>query len=214
MHSSTTSVPAHFPFWDWSLTLYGHEDVAAACLTLQDRLGLDVNLVLFAIWLAIEGRALDTAATAAATAVGAAGKTADEAAANVDLACARLRELSAEAGRWQAEVVGPLRASRRQLRAAPQGLPMTAVEALRSRVKAAELEAEQMEQWLLQQAAAALPVTRAAETSTGSDATDAGLLAHRHLAALLQMIGARPDEADHRMLALIVAQALTTTSAG
>lgn len=37
-------------FWDYSIALYAVEDVAPACLSLQDRYGFDVNLVLFCLW--------------------------------------------------------------------------------------------------------------------------------------------------------------------
>ena len=35
------------PFWNYSLALYARAEVAKTCLALQDRLGLDVNLLLF-----------------------------------------------------------------------------------------------------------------------------------------------------------------------
>ncbi len=33
------------PFWNFSLEVYGGEGVARACLELQDRRGVDVNLL-------------------------------------------------------------------------------------------------------------------------------------------------------------------------
>lgn len=38
-------------FWRFSLAVYGQADVAAECLTLQETVGLDVNLLLFCAWL-------------------------------------------------------------------------------------------------------------------------------------------------------------------
>ncbi len=38
------------PFWDYSLTLYDHPEVQAACLYLQDEHDHDVNLLLYACW--------------------------------------------------------------------------------------------------------------------------------------------------------------------
>lgn len=40
------------PFWDYSLVQYAREGVSAACLTLQDEHDLDVNVLLYAAWLA------------------------------------------------------------------------------------------------------------------------------------------------------------------
>lgn len=53
-------------FWEFSLALYCREAVAAACLSLQDRRGADVNLLLAICWLARSGYlASDTALSAA-----------------------------------------------------------------------------------------------------------------------------------------------------
>jgi uncharacterized protein (TIGR02444 family) len=40
------------PFWDYSLASYTLDGVAPTCLVLQDTFGLDVNLLLYAAWLA------------------------------------------------------------------------------------------------------------------------------------------------------------------
>ena len=77
------------PLWDYSLATYSKPGVAAACLALQDRCGLDVNLLLLCCWLGAEGRRLDKEM---------AGK---------------LIELTAD---WQREVVMPLRRIRRRLK--------------------------------------------------------------------------------------------------
>ena len=52
---------AHNPFWDFSLAVWGREAVEPACLDLQERHGLDVNLLLFCGWAGRRGRALDDA---------------------------------------------------------------------------------------------------------------------------------------------------------
>ena len=46
------------PFWDYSLTAYSREGVAAVCLELQDLSGLDVNMLLYAAWLASMNQSL------------------------------------------------------------------------------------------------------------------------------------------------------------
>lgn len=76
-------------FWTFSVDLYERPGVEAACLALQDRHDLNVNLMLWALWLADCGVVLNEPTFERA-------KTA--------------------VAPWQEEVVGPLRAVRRQLR--------------------------------------------------------------------------------------------------
>ncbi len=112
------------PFWEFSLRTYEAPGAAPACLALQDRLGVDVNLLLFLCWISHHGRVLD-------------GK---ELAVIVD-----------HAREWQEKVVTPLRQVRRALK--HQSFVETeAGEALRDQVKALELEAERLEQITLQRA--------------------------------------------------------------
>ena len=47
------------PLWDYSLATYDAEDVASACLRLQDDFGMDVNLLLYAGWIARSEQALN-----------------------------------------------------------------------------------------------------------------------------------------------------------
>src|SRR5580700_6044309 len=42
-------------FWRFSLAFYERPGVAEALITLQDRDGFDINLILFALWLGISG---------------------------------------------------------------------------------------------------------------------------------------------------------------
>ncbi|MCG8492064.1 MAG: TIGR02444 family protein [Sneathiellales bacterium] len=49
---------AGFPpcaLWEYSVKLYSNEEVSKACLSLQDRQSLDVNIVLFCVWVAASG---------------------------------------------------------------------------------------------------------------------------------------------------------------
>jgi len=113
------SFPKH-PFWDFSLALYARPGVAEACLRLQDGLGLDVNLLLYACWTATTG-------TGHPSAEG-------------------WRRLAAETADWRTRVVEPLRSVRRYLKdAAAQ--PWSA--GLRDQVKALELDAEHAEQLII-----------------------------------------------------------------
>ena len=45
-------------FWQFSLALYGQPGVARECLELQDKFGLNINLLLFCAWLGRRGVAL------------------------------------------------------------------------------------------------------------------------------------------------------------
>lgn len=113
------------PFWDFSNAVYGRSGVAKACLSLQDRRGLDVNLLLFCCWAGMRGWQL----------------TAAELAARIDA----VRP-------WQDQVVKPLRAARRWLKE-QHTAPAEAAEALRQAIKAQELEAERLEQQILAEGA-------------------------------------------------------------
>lgn len=104
------------PFWRFSLALYGRAEVQEACLTLQDMHGLDVNLLLYACFAGARGHAL----------------TRQE-----------MEILTGAVEAWHLEVVRPLRASRRWMKR--QDLD-AAGHSLRDRIKAAELEAERLEQ--------------------------------------------------------------------
>ncbi len=114
-------MPARNPFWDFSLAVWGREAVEPACLALQARHGIDVNILLFCGWAGRRGRTLDAA---------------------------DLGRLIDAARPWREAAVLPLRALRIWLKtqAAAPGGP---AEALRVRIKACELEAEAIQQALL-----------------------------------------------------------------
>ncbi|HEX2479871.1 MAG TPA: TIGR02444 family protein [Geminicoccaceae bacterium] len=130
------------PFWDYAVALYRRPGVEAACLELQARHGLDVNLVLLCCWLAARGVAGDEQT---------------------------LRRVAAAAASWQAAFVRPLRAVRRQLKsdlAAPRPGSMPArwpelTSGLRGRVLALEIDGERLEQLLLAALVVDLPPTAA-----------------------------------------------------
>jgi uncharacterized protein (TIGR02444 family) len=126
------------PFWDYSVELYRRPGVEAACLELQRRHGLDVNLVLLCCWLASRGVELDPAT---------------------------LREARHTVASWQAEVVRLLRALRQRLKARladPE--PRSVVErwpglaaAIRERALAMEIDGERLAQLGLCRAVDGLP---------------------------------------------------------
>jgi uncharacterized protein (TIGR02444 family) len=54
--------------WQFSLGFYARPGVAPALIALQDRDGCDVNLILYALWLGLDGRPIDPAGLEAAAA--------------------------------------------------------------------------------------------------------------------------------------------------
>jgi len=115
--------------WDFSIAIYGASAVQSECLDLQDRFGLDVNLILLCAFLGAVHRAALT---------------------SDDIASAR------EAVRqWHEQIVRPLRAARRSLKTVElQGADANGAAQLRTQVKAAELESESLELMTLEQWAA------------------------------------------------------------
>ncbi|MBV1798875.1 TIGR02444 family protein [Siccirubricoccus sp. G192] len=153
-------------FWHFSLAVYAAPGVQDACLALQDRFGLDVNLALFCAW-AGAGRGMA-------------------------LAPADVAEAAALVQDWREEVVAPLRNLRRRLKPRPEA----PVKALRQRVAALELEAEQLQQAMLFRMAAGW---LAAAPSRG--------LALRNLHALLAWSGAGEGTAAATALLATAAEA-------
>lgn len=117
-----TAWPAN-PFWDFSLRLYARPGVAPACLHLQARHNVDVNIVLYCAWLGVER-----------------GIGADERA---------LAAVLAHVSAWHDAVVRRLRAVRVDLKAETYGAPREFSEGLRADIKRGELDAERIEQHML-----------------------------------------------------------------
>ena len=110
-------------FWQFSLRFYGRPGVPELCLALQDEHGIDVNLLFLLIFLAKQGRRLSV----------------DE-----------IRAIDREIAPWRTNVVQPLRALRRQLK---DGFPLVeaaANDALRSEIKRCELQAEKLQQEMME----------------------------------------------------------------
>lgn len=114
--------PANSDLWEFSLKLYAEPGVAASCLSLQNRHGFDVNLVLFCIWSGFRH-----------------GELTDE----------LLKTALETSDRWRETVVQPLRSLRTRLK---RDLTESAysssseISALRERIETAELDAERIQQ--------------------------------------------------------------------
>lgn len=107
--------------WDFSLLHYARPGVAEACLQLQDRQGVNVNLMLWCAWLELRGLALDAV---------------------------RLHSAQKRIHSWDEHYVHPLRQLRRRMKA-EFGETDAYIERVRSQIKQAELLAEQQVQtWL------------------------------------------------------------------
>jgi uncharacterized protein (TIGR02444 family) len=111
------------PQWSFAIELYERPEVSRACLLLQDVLGVDVCLLLFALFVAREhNRILDRAS---------------------------LEDLYRAVADWRDEVVRPLRAIRRRTKTPATAAPEAAIHGFRQQIKIAEINAEQIELALL-----------------------------------------------------------------
>ncbi|HVV93511.1 MAG TPA: TIGR02444 family protein [Hyphomicrobiales bacterium] len=103
--------------WRFAVAVYEAPGAANACLLLQDRHGVNVNVLLAALYAVRHGTPL----------------TAED-----------LAALDAAVAGWQRQVVEPLRAVRRAMKAEQALAGWPGAKALREAVKAAELEAERL----------------------------------------------------------------------
>jgi uncharacterized protein (TIGR02444 family) len=135
--SREEDLPLEGPHWTFALEFYQRPDVSEACLLLQDTAGVDISLLLFVLFVA-------------------------------EKHCTRLDQpaftaLDQTIAPWREEVVRPLRSLRRRLKSGPVPGPSSTTEALRDRIKSAEIHAEQIElavlaQWLDRHPPKAAPV--------------------------------------------------------
>lgn len=114
--------PGAQSLWDFSLALYAAPGVADACLHLQDEHGVNVNLLLWCVWLECNGVCLDDA---------------------------RLHDAQRRIRAWDQHYVIPLRHLRQRMKA-EFGTADEAIEQVRGYIKQAELAAEQQLQLKLQ----------------------------------------------------------------
>jgi uncharacterized protein (TIGR02444 family) len=105
-------------FWRYCHAVWGRAGAAETCLWLQDRHGLDVNLVLLTCWLAHTG--------------------------NRSLTDADVAAIEAGVATWRADIIAPLRQARRALTARVEIDDTLA--RLRQAILAVELDAEKIGQ--------------------------------------------------------------------
>lgn len=161
-------------FWDFSLWIYRQEGVEHSCLELQNNYGCDVNLLLFCCWGGLNYGVLPEAVI---------GRAVD------------YSQL------WRSDVVQPLRAIRVRMKGKQWITAFDDHETLRGQVKSAELEAERLQQAVLEQLIGNLPKIQTDPSSTFVDIIEnidryfqkAGIKIDRsackHLAGILSSIG-------------------------
>ncbi len=153
--TTPASASAGSPFWRFSLRFYRQPEVADACITLQEQAGVDVNLLLFLLWHAIQKRALSTA---------------------------EISELEKRIAPWRNATVVPLRTMRRALKSPPELVGGATAELFRTKIKAAELEAERLQQEAMHKLAV--------PSLLGKDAASLEAAARANMAAYAALRGA------------------------
>ena len=140
MNDTQTKSPIT-PFWRYSLKFYGQSGVSDACIALQDGCGIDVNLLLYLFWLASEGR---------------------------QVAADDVKMLDDKVRSWRELTIIPIRDVRRKLKGAVTFIDPAKQEALRDKVKVAELEAERLQQEGLYAVTQSGPLGKAAEPAAAA----------------------------------------------
>lgn len=106
------------PIWDFVLNYYRQQGVSEAAIKLQDSAGIDVNMILFLMWLSGQAKTL---------------------------AEADMRKLSEASHVWQRSVVVPIRNIRRLLKENAPFVEQETALAYRKKIQALEIEGEQLQ---------------------------------------------------------------------
>lgn len=111
------------PFWDYSVDIYRKPGVSAACLEVQDRHDLDVNLLLFCFWLGQSRRTV--------------------------FSVEQFKGLITITADWRLSVVLPIRAARRCLKSWPDPVGTEDGKDLYRAAIALELQTEHAQQQMM-----------------------------------------------------------------
>jgi uncharacterized protein (TIGR02444 family) len=120
-----TEFPSH-PFWDFALPLHETKGVGEAVIAMQDRHGVNVNVLLLSCWVGATGR----------------GRLGDEG----------VRKAIEAAEKWNREVVQQLRNVRRVMRPGIPPIDKAISDSLRRRILEVEIDCERAEIVMLGQA--------------------------------------------------------------
>lgn len=112
---TNTNAPA---IWDFVLGYYKQQGVSDSAIMLQDSVGIDVNMILFLMWLSAQKRTLSAA---------------------------DVKAVGDKSIGWQHSVVVPIRAIRRLLKENAPLVEQEAALAYRKKVQALEIEGEQLQ---------------------------------------------------------------------
>jgi len=114
--------PDH-PFWDFSLEIYMTEGVGPACLELQNAHDLDVNVLLFCLWVGTSQRGL--------------------------LTTFQMKTLTDAVDIWHKDIVRGLRTVRTGMKYNSFYEDVALTESVRQRIQKAEIDCEHIEQLIL-----------------------------------------------------------------
>lgn len=156
------TAPPGAGFWDWSVRIHDAPQVAERLHKLQDRLGLNVNILLWCCWCAMRF----------------AGPL-------PDLLLRKAIDLIAP---WSRDVTGALRSARRYLKKPPAQAEPAAVAALRENLKVLELDAERVEQSMLERLAEEM-LARSGEPANALREARRTLARYAGLAGVVRMEG-------------------------
>jgi uncharacterized protein (TIGR02444 family) len=153
-------------FWEFSLAYYSRERVSAACLSLQNRRGADVNILLFCCWLATLGLRVEPTGLHAA---------------------------NAAVEPWRRDVLEPLRGARRAVADQFPELAKSDRQAIKHGVLSVELECERLAQEKIAQALTGGAATGVVAADDGATPLQ---IASAALEIYLDMVVGAPDEQD------------------
>jgi uncharacterized protein (TIGR02444 family) len=121
MHAGNAreSSPLANDLWVFANRFYAGDGIASACLALQDRLEVNVNVLLLGLFAYVQR--------------------------GVCLSGEELSEADGRVDTWDREMVRPLRRLRTRLKSGPSPAPSASTAELRDKIKAIELEAERIE---------------------------------------------------------------------
>ncbi len=160
--------PEH-PFWKFSLKIYGGEGVSRACINIQDRHEMDVNLLLLGTWFGASGR----------------GRLSKS---QLDAAIGVSRQ-------WNREIVCNLRSIRERLKDGFEGFSANHTDGMRKAVLALEIECEQIEHFALAGALGAAADGPDDDGTDGLSESSANLLAYFERKGVVPTAADRDDMA-------------------